>query len=422
MYLTKIRKPFKHAYIVFFHTYIFIPVYVMMQNETPNPPNYTNLNPTQPDINQISSIPSITNTNNLVNSNNTNNNLKRKAEQAIETIEGTASNEEIQTKIDTIHPNSQSVDSNSQAIQKYLRILEEKNQYIKALEKSNEEIKSRVSCVVCGDLPKNSQLWQCTNTHLLCSGCLQQIFITQRPSKCPICRVPLNKDNAIRTRVLEDILTQTLVKCANVGCEQTLLYENLLQHSQGSCEYRPVKCPGASFGVCPWEGSMQQFQIQHSHVCGFTKLEKKCFDSLLACWNSKNTELKNYAAQIASQSLELTRLGTEVVRKHTELLVLTQEQKNYEYEIQLYTARFEALEAQLLNNSSNQQRPQQLQTLKCILEFLCAPATAFLLHDVLFEGNNCNDSRNNNNGQNNNNVVQNNAIQNNNGVLNDSNR
>merc|ERR1712096_102344 len=49
----------------------------------------------------------------------------------------------------------------------------------------------RCKCVICFDVQWSCTAYQCSNSHIVCSGCYDQI--TDDPKLCPTCRVSIQE-------------------------------------------------------------------------------------------------------------------------------------------------------------------------------------------------------------------------------------
>ena len=106
----------------------------------------------------------------------------------------------------------------------------DKKRYFLAL----DEIQDALECVVCLDLPKDDQVYQCENGHILCNICREKL------TNCPFCRVILGRS---RNLSVEKILAKCPRTCefGKYGCRIKLNKQEQATH-QENCRYKPVHC------------------------------------------------------------------------------------------------------------------------------------------------------------------------------------
>ncbi len=119
----------------------------------------------------------------------------------------------------------------------------------------NESLK----CPVCLSPPKKPPYWSCLLGHTHCNDCHPQL------KSCPVCR---NRNINIHVRPIEEYLTKQieagkLFECQNedAGCTTKMVLDEISEHEL-ACHYRPVKCPGAGWNKCTWEGPFKNL-VQH---------------------------------------------------------------------------------------------------------------------------------------------------------------
>lgn len=97
-------------------------------------------------------------------------------------------------------------------------------------EESSDKILEQVTCPVCIEIP-TSEIYQCTNGHILCSKCLTKV------RSCPQCRQKFEKDGIpirIRARVLEDLLDSVKTPCpyTTQGCTEKFSRKLMDEHKE----------------------------------------------------------------------------------------------------------------------------------------------------------------------------------------------
>jgi len=99
-----------------------------------------------------------------------------------------------------------------------------------------QQLRDKVECPVCLNVPKKAPIPVCPNGHVVCSKCLME--------ECPTCRVKMEQGkSSLAVTVMENIDHE----CENEGCKEKLSHGKLVSHGK-SCVYRPVECP--DLGSC----------------------------------------------------------------------------------------------------------------------------------------------------------------------------
>ena len=91
---------------------------------------------------------------------------------------------------------------------------------------------------------------RCSQDHNFCLTCIDRMELLSGGSRCPNCRIPINKDN--RNRFVEEQLEQLFVYCKykDQGCVNKIPLSRREKHEK-FCEFcpGPVKC---YFGIQPF--------------------------------------------------------------------------------------------------------------------------------------------------------------------------
>lgn len=118
-------------------------------------------------------------------------------------------------------------------------------------------------CVICMDFPE-SDIYQCTNSHLLCGPCHKRILESDS-CVCPTCRIKLSRDNPCRSRLAELILSKMVMTCPNLQCGQKIQHGELNKHVKELCRYRMIPCKYYPIG-CEWIGLSKNCK-KHQKTC-----------------------------------------------------------------------------------------------------------------------------------------------------------
>jgi len=97
-----------------------------------------------------------------------------------------------------------------------------------------QQLRDKVECPVCLDVPKKAPIPVCPNGHIVCSKCVRV--------ECPKCRVRMGQGKStLAVTVIENIEHQ----CENDECQKKFSLEELAKHVK-ICDYRLVNinCPG----------------------------------------------------------------------------------------------------------------------------------------------------------------------------------
>ena len=102
-----------------------------------------------------------------------------------------------------------------------------------------KELKEKVECTICLEIPRKGPVPVCSNGHFICSQCLDKRK-EDGHRDCATCRVPMgNIKSLLATVVIENVDH----KCDLEGCEEVVHFKEYKKH-QGMCTHRKVQCPG----------------------------------------------------------------------------------------------------------------------------------------------------------------------------------
>ena len=138
--------------------------------------------------------------------------------------------------------------------------------YLTLHRKLEERIGNILCCTVCLDLPQ-SVIYQCSNGHLMCSGCFSHLLADARlkdeQATCPNCRCEINKSLCSRNLAVEKTLCELPASCSYCN----IMYpRNCIDfHQSNECLERPVKCVYDRIG-CTWEGPFHELD-SHRQQC-----------------------------------------------------------------------------------------------------------------------------------------------------------
>ena len=132
-----------------------------------------------------------------------------------------------------------SKDNRIRELEENMRVNEEK---LAAFEKMTAELKERVECPVCLQLPREDSVPCCPRGHITCSPCLENHRKAGRMD-CPTCRDPMGEGKSLLAKVVIKNLEH---ECSFPGCDMKLPLNKYKHHQEEECLYRKVMCPGAN--------------------------------------------------------------------------------------------------------------------------------------------------------------------------------
>jgi len=115
----------------------------------------------------------------------------------------------------------------------------EENKVLETSAESNATVVSRLrettECPVCLELPRSTPIYVCTNGHIVCNRCVEEI--------CPKCRVPMAEGGHLNTSlVAASFIANVHHKCSYADCSEKFPLQDLATH-EDSCPQRIVHCP-----------------------------------------------------------------------------------------------------------------------------------------------------------------------------------
>lgn len=138
---------------------------------------------------------------------------------------------------------------------------QQQNKKVSGAEKLEQRLGGILCCAVCIDLPK-SAVYQCTNGHLMCSGCFTHLLADARlkdeTASCPNCRCVLTRDLCSRNLAVEKAVSELPGLCR--FCSKELPRALLGKHETDICEERNIVCGFARIG-CPWRGPYHELGV-----------------------------------------------------------------------------------------------------------------------------------------------------------------
>jgi len=115
---------------------------------------------------------------------------------------------------------------------KYKDLVWEKEELVKKHKDLVRQLRDKVECPVCYDVPKAAPIPVCPNGHVVCTKCVKEM--------CPTCRVKMGQGKStLAVTVIENLDHE----CDNEGCTEKIPFGELSTHGK-HCIYRPVECPG----------------------------------------------------------------------------------------------------------------------------------------------------------------------------------
>ncbi|XP_065216446.1 zinc finger TRAF-type-containing protein 1 homolog isoform X2 [Planococcus citri] len=135
-------------------------------------------------------------------------------------------------------------------------------------EKLEHRLGGILCCAVCLDLPL-AAIYQCSNGHLMCAGCLSHLLADARlrdeTATCPNCRVDISKTSASRNLAVEKAVSELPSECQ--FCGKQYPRNTLGRHEQSLCSERITICQYSRIG-CPWRGPFHEL-AEHEKACQF---------------------------------------------------------------------------------------------------------------------------------------------------------
>jgi hypothetical protein len=156
------------------------------------------------------------------------------------------------------------------------------------LEESADQIDEEFYCAICQGILNKSN--QCKQGHNFCESCIFEWL--DRQQVCPICRIPLTKDDLSKNRILDNVIGRLPVKCPHgesksnpnskstkktrsmvkedesLYCEWNGIRSELKNHLLNVCEFQTILCP-----MHGCDKSVQRKELAaHLENCEYRKL------------------------------------------------------------------------------------------------------------------------------------------------------
>jgi len=144
-----------------------------------------------------------------------------------------------------------------------------------------QQLKDKIECPVCMDLPRSGPVPVCPNGHFVCKTC--------RRDSCPTCRIPMGTgESLLASTLLENIKH----KCRFVDCNENLPAEAIEKH-EAACSQRTVSCP---FPTCPMEVPLPNLleHLKSSKRCSIEEQDPLALGTV--DWNSRNFRIPGYVS------------------------------------------------------------------------------------------------------------------------------
>ena len=77
--------------------------------------------------------------------------------------------------------------------------------------------------------------------HKFCSHCIHDYCKSTQNPTCPLCRTEIDIDSIILSQDLTNFLENSLVKCKNIECDETLTRSLYYDHVY-TCQWNKLKC------------------------------------------------------------------------------------------------------------------------------------------------------------------------------------
>uniref|UniRef100_A0A1B6GRF7 TRAF-type domain-containing protein n=1 Tax=Cuerna arida TaxID=1464854 RepID=A0A1B6GRF7_9HEMI len=121
-------------------------------------------------------------------------------------------------------------------------------------EELEERLYDILQCTICLNLPKDT-VYQCTNGHLMCPGCLTRLLTELKLEKedvtCLHCHCIISQRNVCRNVIAELVAAELPASCRL--CNTQMSRKDLEQHELELCSERVTECPYKAIG-CRWRG------------------------------------------------------------------------------------------------------------------------------------------------------------------------
>ena len=106
-------------------------------------------------------------------------------------------------------------------------------------------LKDLFECRACQSLPREMQIYTCSNNHVICLKCVLRL----QSAKCPTCRKTLTTEefqhNKLLTNLYPELITESKLFCTNtyVGCMSDAFALSELESHERHCQFQAFPCP-----------------------------------------------------------------------------------------------------------------------------------------------------------------------------------
>ncbi|KAF2901394.1 hypothetical protein ILUMI_04792 [Ignelater luminosus] len=191
-------------------------------------------------------------------------------------------------------------------------------------EEPNDKLLEFLDCNVCNNLMK-PPIYQCLTGHSICSSCVEKLDL------CPLCK---SAYSGTRNFTLESLCENIKVSCAyrEYGCFKLSPVTEIEQHKR-TCLSRPYPCPISieCLPLCAFSEIEKHMQISHT--------EKLIYNNYTEKRSRCPTDLTDMFCMVAhGRIFRVTHKqdkGTEKAYWIVQIISLTNEEKQYKYEIGL---------------------------------------------------------------------------------------
>jgi len=112
-----------------------------------------------------------------------------------------------------------------------------------------QQLREKVECPVCMEVPRTGPVPICPNGHVVCSKC--------RTRACPVCRVIMGAGHSLLAKTIIEKIEH---KCRYAGCNMFISVDKIGEHDK-SCVHRTVMCP---YGRCNAQVNLTKL-MDHIH-------------------------------------------------------------------------------------------------------------------------------------------------------------
>lgn len=176
---------------------------------------------------------------------------------------------------------------------------------LKTPEKLETRLGQLLCCAVCLDLPR-SEIYQCSNGHLMCAGCFAHLLADARlrdvtPATCPNCRTVISRDSCSRNLAVEKAVCELPAECQY--CSKQLPRSDIETHETKLCDERQVGCDYSKIG-CQWLGPLHELELHKESCIHPHKSGKEVMTALARIDDNTNRQMTMYSTLFDLLSLE----------------------------------------------------------------------------------------------------------------------